>query len=194
MTPAVHAWLVAALLAVAAMLFGSAAAAREAVCSEIGAFYLARPTVVAHPDLRAPPAAYRYQLRIGLLPPGADNSAIAELYRFQAVSLRSGKVVSELRMLRICGMGRAPCIVSPPSRPKPGDGYSSEEVDLNRGLSIDVRKGAPYAIVLPGLPQADWSPDFTRDWLRADLRFFTPERVVPDLGLQELWVRARCGG
>jgi hypothetical protein len=168
--------------------------AREAACPEIGALYFARPTAVAHPDLRSPPPAYRYQLRIGLLPPGTDNSAIAELYRFQVVSLRSGTVVTELRMLHICGMGRSPCIVSPPSRPKPGDGYSSEEVDLDRDLSVDVRDGAPYAIVLPGLPQADWSPDFTRDWLRADLRFFTPERVVADLGLQELWVRERCGG
>ncbi len=184
----------AALLVGAAAQFGSVSAGQAAGCSQIGSTYLARPTAVAHPDPRSPPPIYRYQLRIELPPRDTFGSAVAELYRFQTVALRGGKVVSELRMLRICGMGRSPCIVSPPSRPKPDDGYASEEVQLNSDLSIDVREGAPYAIVLPGLPQAEWAPDFVRDWLRADLHFFTREHVTPDLGLQELWVRARCGG
>ena len=183
-----------ALLAGAAFLLAGVAAGRAADCTEIGAIYRARPTLVAHPDPNTPLPAYRYQLRIGLLPPGAFASAVAELYRFEAVALRSSRMVSELRMLRSCGVGCTPCIVSPPSHPRLEDGYASEAVELDRDLSIDVRQGAPYAIVLPGLPQADWSPDLVRDRLRADLRFFTRERVVPDLGLQELWVRARCGG
>ena len=184
---------ITALLAGMAVLSGSMTTAKAADCSEVGAIYVARPTVVAYPESRTPPA-YRYQLRIGLLPPGTFASAVAELHRFQTLAMRSGKVVSELRMLRICGVGRSPCIVSPPSRPRPDDGYASDTVELDRDLSIDVRQGAPYAIVLPGLPQADWSPDIVRDRLSADLRFFTGEHVVPDLSLQELWVRARCGG
>ncbi len=70
-------------------------------------------------------------------------------------------------------VGRSSCIVSPPGRPRPDDGYASETVELNRDLSIDVRQRAPLAIVLPGLPQADWSPDVVRDRLSADLHFFT---------------------
>lgn len=164
-----------------------------AACPEVGATYVARPTVLAHPDPRSPPPAYRYRLRIGLLPRGALGSAISELWRFQTVALRGGTLVSELRILRVCGVGRSPCLVAPPSRPNPDDGYASEEVALDRDLSVDVRDGAPYAIVLPGLAQADWSPDLVREVLAADLRFFTPAHVPPDLGLQELWVRTRCG-
>ena len=169
-----------------AVLSGIVVAAKAADCPEIGAIYLARPTVLAHPSPRTPLPAYRYQLRIGLLPRGTFASAVAELYRFQTLALRSGKVVSELHMLRICGVGRRSCVVSPPSQPRPDDGYASETVELNRDLSIDVGQGAPYAIVLPGLPQADWSPDVVRDRLSADLHFFTREHVVPDLSLQEL--------
>ncbi len=124
-----------------------------------------------------------------LQPPGSFGSAYT-LWRFQARGA-DGVPWSELRMLYICGNGRAACSVVPGSRyPSPG-GYSSEVVGLNQDFSLTTGSDTPYAMVLPGFVTIDWSnaaTDLARDITYADRR-----HRAPDFDNRVVWRRIRCG-
>lgn len=146
----------------------------------IGATYTARPAIAAKDVF--------HQLHVGLLP----NSAVATLWRFQTRSRASGRRLSELAMYFGCSNGRGPCSISPPSRPGPDGGFYSEVVQLDNSFAPTTGDDTPYAIVIPGFDQIDWTFG-PADSAMPDLKFFTADRTTPDFTGQPVWLLSRCG-
>ena len=174
--------IVAALLSAEA--FGASGVQPRDACPFVGSTYLAQGTLDQ--------SSLKYRLVVDALPRTAEGSAVATLWRFQTIN-RQGHKLSELRMYYSCGNGTGPCSVSPPHRPGPDGGLYSEVVQLNKDFSLATAYRAPYAIILPGFGQADWT--FTRRDLSApDFTFFTPARIAPDLQQRQVWLLSACGG
>lgn len=164
----------AVLVLFAAAELQDAAAEPPSSCPPIGTVYAAGPD----------------RLTMELLPPDALGSAIYTLWRFQARDL-NGTPRSELRMLYSCPNGRGACSISPASRPRPEDGYTSGVVALNRDLSLVSRDDTPYALVLPGFAIIDWTNVATD--LARDITYADRHPHPPDFDNRVVWRRVRCG-
>ena len=108
------------------------------------------------------------------------------------IDQRTGTKLSELRMHYTCVNGRGPCSVSPPGRPGVDDGYFSEVVHFNKDFTLATGDQAPYALILPGFGQDNWTFSAS-DMQRPDLTLFTAAKVTPDMQDRQVWLLSACG-
>lgn len=174
------------LIITAVLILGLAQSANAQIsCARDGAIFAANPPPVADPD-----NPYRYQLTITKLPDSSADAAYADLWTFQAFDPRTAKKLSEFRMEYGCPNGGALCQIVVPAGP---GAVSSEAILLDHHLRPAVPEAqAPYLIVLPGFPSANWTFTNSSPEVKS-MMFFTPDQVYPNLSANFVWTLKSCG-
>ena len=113
-------------------------------------------------------------------------------WTIRTLDRHTGKVLSDLLLGWGCPVGRGNCLIGPRFVPEKSDTKAIDVVPVGADFTPAVEPKS-YAIIIPGF--ADWQEAYVDSFESyGDLKFFTPDQVVPDLSGQLIWVRAACSG